>query len=80
MINGTTPNHYCAFASCDPIYLRDHAPALTASCAVNEQPLHLHVVNPFKKDLALLGKNGRDYAEQYFEFNKSMDRLSQMLG
>ena len=54
MINGTTPNHYCAFASCDPIYLRDHAAALTASCAVNDQPLHLHVVNPFKKDLALL--------------------------
>ena len=54
MINGTTPNHYCAFASCDPVYLHDHAPALAASCAVNNQPLHLHVVNPKAEDFKFL--------------------------
>lgn len=33
------------FASCDPIYLREHAPALMASAAEANNNLHIHIIN-----------------------------------
>lgn len=33
------------YASCDPIYLRDHAPALMASAAKANNNLHIHIIN-----------------------------------
>lgn len=33
------------YASCDPVYLRDHAPALMASAAKANNNLHIHIIN-----------------------------------
>jgi len=42
------------FASCDSVYLREHAPALVASAACAETSLHLHVIDPNDEDLQFL--------------------------
>ena len=33
------------YASCDPVYLRDHAPTLIASAAEANNNLHIHIIN-----------------------------------
>lgn len=33
------------YASCDPVYLREHAPALMASAAEANNNLHIHIIN-----------------------------------
>jgi hypothetical protein len=40
--------------SCDPVYLRDHAPALMVSSIMAGHDFHLHVVSPAPKDLLFM--------------------------
>ena len=54
MIHACTPSNFCAFASCDPIYMHDHAPALAASCALSGTNLHIHVVSASGDDIDFL--------------------------
>ena len=42
------------FASCDPIYLNLHAPALVASAAVAGNNLHLHAINASPSEVEFL--------------------------
>jgi len=42
------------FASCDSVYLNQHAPALIASAAYAENSIHLHVIQPKHEDFEFL--------------------------
>jgi hypothetical protein len=42
------------FASCDSVYLNQHAPALIASAAYAENSIHLHVIQPKHEDFDFL--------------------------
>jgi hypothetical protein len=51
-IYGEIPSGFVILSSCDPIYLRDHAPAFIASCALAKNAVHLHIISPSADDLA----------------------------
>lgn len=46
--------------SCDPIYLREHAPALMVSAVVSGHNFHLHVVNAPPKDLLFMDRLSKE--------------------
>lgn len=52
MFYGEIPTGFVIMSSCDPVYLRAHAPAWIASCALAGNNAHLHIINPSDDDLA----------------------------
>ncbi len=58
-IMGEMPTGYTVFSACDRFYLREHGIALIASSALAQHNLHLHIVNPIKKDLLRLDQYKR---------------------
>jgi len=53
-IIGDIPNTFTSLASCDSLYMREHAPALAASCALVDNDLHVHMINPMHDDFTTL--------------------------
>ena len=52
---GELPTSPCIFAACDSHYFIEHAPAFVYSADKIGKPIHIHVINPTPKALALSG-------------------------
>ena len=49
-IEGDRLREFSIVAACDPLYMREHAPALASSCKKVNNRFHLHVISPSKDD------------------------------
>jgi len=54
------PKGDIVLASSDPVYMREHLPALLASCVKFDMKLHYHCINPDNKDLQWLVNLNKD--------------------
>jgi hypothetical protein len=67
MIIGNTTEDFTLLASCDSVYLRDHAKGFVTSCAIHKNNVHIHVTNPTEHDHKYLTFLGEGYKILYPE-------------